>query len=160
MGKLSIKDLDLKDKTVFIRVDFNVPLSNNGKEISSDKRIRANAQEFLDVLATARKRATTRDEEKRELLRLVADDLPDEERASRAIRFLPAMPVLYADSLKLLVRESDEYVASLAAYHALESGTESVRQDVLAVYKARPSLSAIGWLAAAFAPRAAEAVGG
>jgi len=41
MGKLSIKDLDLKDKTVFIRVDFNVPLSNNGKEISSDKRIRA-----------------------------------------------------------------------------------------------------------------------
>ena len=26
MSKLSIKDLDLKDKTVFIRVDFNVPL--------------------------------------------------------------------------------------------------------------------------------------
>ncbi len=41
MAKLSIKDLDLKDKTVFIRVDFNVPLSNNGKEITSDKRIRA-----------------------------------------------------------------------------------------------------------------------
>ena len=41
MAKLSIKDLDLKDKTVFIRVDFNVPLTNNGKEITSDKRIRA-----------------------------------------------------------------------------------------------------------------------
>ena len=38
---MSIKDLDLKDKTVFIRVDFNVPLTANGKEISSDKRIRA-----------------------------------------------------------------------------------------------------------------------
>jgi phosphoglycerate kinase len=40
-AKMSIKDLDLKDKTVFIRVDFNVPLSADGKEITSDKRIRA-----------------------------------------------------------------------------------------------------------------------
>jgi phosphoglycerate kinase len=38
---MSIKDLDLRDKTVFIRVDFNVPLTADGKEITSDKRIRA-----------------------------------------------------------------------------------------------------------------------
>ncbi|HYL38195.1 MAG TPA: phosphoglycerate kinase [Bryobacteraceae bacterium] len=41
MPKLSIRDLDLKNKTVFIRVDFNVPLGSGGKEITSDKRIRA-----------------------------------------------------------------------------------------------------------------------
>ena len=41
MAKLSIKDLDLKGKRVFIRVDFNVPLANAGREITSDKRIRA-----------------------------------------------------------------------------------------------------------------------
>jgi phosphoglycerate kinase len=41
MAKLSIKDLDLKGKRVFIRVDFNVPLAHGGQEITSDKRIRA-----------------------------------------------------------------------------------------------------------------------
>ncbi|HEX4166415.1 MAG TPA: phosphoglycerate kinase [Bryobacteraceae bacterium] len=41
MAKLSIKDLDLANKTAFIRVDFNVPLSADGQEISSDKRVRA-----------------------------------------------------------------------------------------------------------------------
>ena len=41
MAKLSIKDLDLNGKRVFIRVDFNVPLANRGQEITSDKRIRA-----------------------------------------------------------------------------------------------------------------------
>jgi phosphoglycerate kinase len=41
MAKLSIKDLDLSGKRLFIRVDFNVPLANAGQEITSDKRIRA-----------------------------------------------------------------------------------------------------------------------
>src|ERR671928_1840299 len=41
MSKLSIRDLDLKNKIVFIRVDFNVPLAPGGQEITSDKRIKA-----------------------------------------------------------------------------------------------------------------------
>jgi phosphoglycerate kinase len=41
MPKLSIRDLDLKNKRVFIRVDFNVPLASGGQEITSDKRIKA-----------------------------------------------------------------------------------------------------------------------
>lgn len=41
MAKLSIRDLNLNGKTVFMRVDFNVPLTNGGQEITSDKRIKA-----------------------------------------------------------------------------------------------------------------------
>lgn len=41
MPKLSIRDLDLKGKRIFMRVDFNVPLAPGGQEITSDKRIRA-----------------------------------------------------------------------------------------------------------------------
>src|ERR1022692_2383946 len=44
MPHLSIRDLDLNGKRVFIRVDFNVPLQKNERgdmEISSDKRIKA-----------------------------------------------------------------------------------------------------------------------
>lgn len=41
MPKLSIRDLDLRGKRIFMRVDFNVPLAPGGQEITSDKRIRA-----------------------------------------------------------------------------------------------------------------------
>src|SRR6185369_4704926 len=44
MPYLSIRDLNIQGKRVFIRVDFNVPLAKNEQgqiEITSDKRIKA-----------------------------------------------------------------------------------------------------------------------
>jgi phosphoglycerate kinase len=41
MPKKSIRDLDLKGKVLFMRVDFNVPLTEDGLTITSDKRIKA-----------------------------------------------------------------------------------------------------------------------
>ena len=40
MPKLSIRDLDLANKRLLIRVDFNVPLSADGRSITDDTRIR------------------------------------------------------------------------------------------------------------------------
>lgn len=40
MPKLSIRDLSLDNQHVFIRVDFNVPLSEDGSQIMDDTRIR------------------------------------------------------------------------------------------------------------------------
>ena len=41
MAKLSIRDVDLRNKVVFMRVDFNVPIEPRTLKITSDKRIRA-----------------------------------------------------------------------------------------------------------------------
>jgi phosphoglycerate kinase len=39
MAKLTLRDIELAHKRVFIRVDFNVPLTEDGKEITDDTRI-------------------------------------------------------------------------------------------------------------------------
>jgi len=47
---LTIDDLDLKNKTVLVRVDFNSPLDPKTKQIINDKRIRAHADATINEL--------------------------------------------------------------------------------------------------------------
>jgi ATP:ADP antiporter, AAA family len=126
---------------------------------SNDKRTRANAQEFLDVLTTVQPSASSADQ-MRELWRLVGDDLPIEDRVTRAAFAIPAPPVEYANAVSILVRENDEYVASLAAYHALETGVEELLGQVMEVYEERPSLRVILSRATSIPLRRLEAASG
>ena len=41
MNKMSVKDIDTKDKLVLMRVDFNVPHDKMTRVITDDTRIRA-----------------------------------------------------------------------------------------------------------------------
>ena len=50
MPKLSIRDLELRNKTVFMRVDFNVPLEPGTLQITSDKRIKASLPSIQHAL--------------------------------------------------------------------------------------------------------------
>ena len=49
-GIRSIEQLDLKNKRVFIRVDFNVPLDKSTGKITDDERIRAAFDEVGQLL--------------------------------------------------------------------------------------------------------------
>jgi phosphoglycerate kinase len=50
MAKLSIRDIELAHKHVFIRVDFNVPLSEDGTTITDDTRIVATLPTIIYAL--------------------------------------------------------------------------------------------------------------
>jgi phosphoglycerate kinase len=50
MAKLSIRDIDLANKRLFIRVDFNVPLTEDGSTITDDTRIVATLPTILYAL--------------------------------------------------------------------------------------------------------------
>ena len=59
MPKLSIRDIDLNNKRVFIRVDFNVPLTEDGATITDDTRIVATLPTIEYALAPSRPRSSS-----------------------------------------------------------------------------------------------------
>lgn len=88
---------------------------------SADRRVRANAREFLSLLTLGERGPLAA--RNRDLLLLVVEDLPRDERAARAAPLLPGpAPADYAGALALLARDRHEAIASLALYHAAELG--------------------------------------
>ena len=103
---------------------------------SNDRKLRAQALEYLDALTLDVNMTDIRD-----LVRLIADDLPDTDRVARASAFLPDPPAGYHEALSRLLRDPDDAVASIAAYHALMLRQSGLTSDVLSVSEERPTLS-------------------
>jgi hypothetical protein len=107
--------------------------------LSHDPRERANAGEFLDALLARRDQQTLR-----ELLRIVVDEATDAERVTRAAldgRRLARTP---AAALRMLIEDSDDALAALAAQHALAAEVDvELRDAVVRASEHRPSLRAM-----------------
>lgn len=102
---------------------------------SSDRQLRAQALEYLDALTL---NATV--PEIRTLFRLIVDDLPAAERVARSSAFLPDPPQGYHEALSRLLRDPDDALASIAAYHALMLRQEGLTSDVISLGRERPTL--------------------
>ena len=105
-----------------------------------ERRTRAHALEFLDVL-TATHGSDTVGREVRELFVIAADDLSPAERVARATRFVPDQPATHAEALTRLIADEDESLAAFAAYHALEYGSSELEHEVASALSRRPGLN-------------------
>jgi ATP:ADP antiporter, AAA family len=107
--------------------------------LSKNRAERADAAEFIDALLSRRDQ-----QDLRELFRLVVDDLKPAERVARAERWIHGAPRTRPEALAVLVREDDEAVAVLAAYHAIALDDPTLRETVVRARAERPALDALG----------------
>jgi hypothetical protein len=89
---------------------------------AGDRRVRAQALEFLDTLTLAGDRASRVHRAVRTALRLIADDLPDAERVARAAHLLPGLPRDEREALAHLAAEEDRMLVTLAGHYAAALG--------------------------------------
>jgi hypothetical protein len=101
---------------------------------SSDRRERANAQEFLDALALECSDIC------RQLFAIVADDLAPPQRIARAAPIIGTAPADANEALERLLEDGDESVAALAAYHSFALGEPLLTERASAVLAGRPAL--------------------
>jgi hypothetical protein len=103
--------------------------------VSSDRRRRGRAVEFLDALIRGFDRSS---DEAAVLLRLVVDDLPDELRAERASELVGTFPDARA-ALTALARDADEVVSSLSSRALTRLGSLPPPPLPLSILTERPA---------------------
>jgi ATP:ADP antiporter, AAA family len=107
--------------------------------LSSDKRARANAAEFLDALLVRGDQRTLR-----ALLRLVLEDAPVAQRLEEAAAYVGVIPKDADEALIALVEDHDEAVAALAARHAASLGRPELMKKIDRAKSSRPILQEVG----------------
>jgi hypothetical protein len=107
---------------------------------SNDKRLRAQAMEFLDTLTLSTDRASAVQRELREALRIVADDLGGADRVARTAHLVRSAPASEEDALVELLGDDDEALATLAGHYALGLGSPRLVAEVARACAARPAL--------------------
>ncbi|HEX2874900.1 MAG TPA: hypothetical protein VHP33_26800 [Polyangiaceae bacterium] len=103
--------------------------------VSSDRRRRGRAVEFLDALIRGFDRSS---DEAAVLLRLVVDDLPDELRAERASELVGAFTDART-ALNALARDADEVVSSLSSRALTRLGSLPPPAPPLSILTERPA---------------------
>jgi hypothetical protein len=138
-GRLLLGLLSGKMEQALERIFRLLQIANKSEDIrsawfaarSTDKRVRAQALEFLSTLTL-----TSSIPEIRDLLRIIVDDLPTEERLKRAVQYIPAVPQTHRSAVLRLLEDDDEALAGIATYHGLQIG--GLKQEVLEVSKDSP----------------------
>jgi ATP:ADP antiporter, AAA family len=108
--------------------------------LSGEASDRANAAEFLDALLAPRRRSPPT-HDLRPLLRVLTEELPDDDAVARARALAPIAVPAPADVLTALVDERDVTVASLAAVLASKSSLPSVVEAGSKAAARRPSIA-------------------
>ncbi|MBL8743218.1 MAG: hypothetical protein JNK04_19040, partial [Myxococcales bacterium] len=108
--------------------------------LSGDPADRANAAEFLDALLAPRRRRPPSDD-LRPLLRVLTEELPDDEAVERARSLVRIVVPEPSDVLAALVEERDVTVASLAAVLASRSSLPDVVEAGSNATRRRPSIA-------------------
>lgn len=99
---------------------------------SGDRTLRANANEFIDALTRNPLYGRGDAYQTAEWLRIVVDDLAPGEKVARAAAAVAEIPATYRRALSLLLRDDDDMVSSIAAFHALDLSAASAEASALA----------------------------
>lgn len=91
---------------------------------SNDKRVRAQALEFLSALTLS-----SSVPENRDLIRIIMDDMSEDEQLERVHQLLPHQPTTHRAAVLRLLEDEDESLAGIATYHGLEIG--GFQQEVI-----------------------------
>jgi hypothetical protein len=102
---------------------------------SSDRRVHANALEFLEALMLQEDNAD------RELMRVASDALTPSERLARAAAFVERVPQSRDETLAQLLDDSDETLAALSAHAARALGVAALEPAVERAFARQPSFA-------------------